>query len=302
MPAATEGIVRPPHADIPALADATTAHLYSLQTSMVRAAKINLPAFLMLALLLFLTEGPRWFLVVPSGCFLFLAAQAGFQLARFWRPVGRASQLLATQAWRPAPARAEDEVLEIREGDQRWRLHPLGMPAVAAMVVARTERVWIVGPDPQGWLVLRIDGSHAVWPARCTPAADPPETRSEPPTAEEITAAGARTAARHARFRLGRGRDDLALPALIKAGPWQRAAVQLRPWRAHRWSPTCKATATIRLADGSMFEIALRRVGLDVYANAWETGSLWVAGQPVPGGKLAVGFPGYPALGVARVA
>lgn len=245
MPADTEGIVRPPRPDTLALGDSTTAHLFSLQTRMIRGAKINLVAFSIGLVSMGLTSlgGLAWYTILGSGGFLLGVSQAAY---------------------------------------------------------VQTERVWIVGPDPDGWLVVRVDGSHAAWPARRS--ADIPETSSEPlPTAEEITARCAGIAAKRARFRFHPWRDDTALPELIKAGPWQRTVIRLQPWRAHAWSPTCAATGTVRLADGSTFEITMRHIGLDVYANAWETGSLWIAGEPVRGRKIAVGFPGYPALGVALV-
>ncbi|PPK61085.1 hypothetical protein V5P93_001600 [Actinokineospora auranticolor] len=51
-------------------------------------------------------------------------------------------------------------------------------------------------------------------------------------------------------------------------------------------------------------EVALRLTAADVslLGAVWETGGLWLAGDPVPGKAPAAGFPGYPQPAVAKVA
>jgi len=87
-----------------------------------------------------------------------------------------------------------------------------------------------------------------------------------------------------------------ALPALLRSGPWRQARVTLRPWQLRRdGTATVNGTVTV---DGVSLEIVLPRARPDLLGVMWETGTVWLAGDPGRG-RVAVGFPGYPLLGVA---
>jgi hypothetical protein len=99
--------------------------------------------------------------------------------------------------------------------------------------------------------------------------------------------------------RLRRTRTVRALPALLRAGPWVRVGARLGPWLA-RPSGVADASGTVLLDNGTTLAIALPDASVDLLGNIWETGTVWLAGEPASGRTLAAGFPGYPVLGVAR--
>lgn len=88
------------------------------------------------------------------------------------------------------------------------------------------------------------------------------------------------------------------LPDLLRAGPWQPVGITLAPWRPDRYGAN-HAQGTVRLADGRVLPIQLPDANLDLVGNIQQVHGLWVAGDPVPGKLFAVGYPGYPILGLA---
>ncbi|GLW95878.1 hypothetical protein [Actinokineospora globicatena] len=94
------------------------------------------------------------------------------------------------------------------------------------------------------------------------------------------------------RFRL----PDVTLPQLVRAGEWVRAGAALSAWTARRDS-TASATATLRFADGIVRTVVMPAAPVDLLAAITDSSSLWVNGS---GSRVAVGFPGYPLLAVAR--
>lgn len=273
--------------------------------------------------------------------------------SRVGRGLFRARRLLAGEVWQPVRAEsAGGDTVKILDGTNPGPVRATGIPDAVCQVIGRTGRVWMVGPDDKGWLVIRIDGSRTPWPARrvgsySPPTVRPPETRETTGTAadEPVTEAWAATVVRRARrqyrgflvsvvvvlamgpamgvvlgsvgwsvvltlYFMGvltadldiwrRLRDQLALPRLLRAGPWSRVEIELDSWVA---APTGEADATCMavLGDGRAMLFALRAASLDLLATMAETRSVWVAGEPERGRKMAVGFPGYPLLGVARL-
>ncbi|GLZ42680.1 hypothetical protein [Actinokineospora sp. NBRC 105648] len=90
------------------------------------------------------------------------------------------------------------------------------------------------------------------------------------------------------------------LPSLIKAGPWTQVRALAAPATA-RPDGTVAVTLTLWLPDGSVRTASLAAGTVDLLGAVAETGALWVAGAPVPGEVVAVGFPGYPMLAVAKI-
>jgi len=93
------------------------------------------------------------------------------------------------------------------------------------------------------------------------------------------------------------GHDIRAVPALLAAGPWQRIAIQLDGWNAPQNSTLATANGTVQLGDGTSLELTIT-ASVSLLGNIDETGTAWIAGEPAPGRKRAVGIPGYPLLGV----
>ncbi|CRK55654.1 hypothetical protein [Alloactinosynnema sp. L-07] len=89
------------------------------------------------------------------------------------------------------------------------------------------------------------------------------------------------------------------LLSLIEA-EWAEVDVDLEPW-AIRGDGTVKAEGTMRRADGVELAISMHSAPAELVGAMWETGVVWVAGEPTPESAVAVGLPGYPLLAVARV-
>lgn len=167
-PGGVADVVRPPRTDEPAIDDDTTAKLFAHMATRAREVPW---ALLTLVLAVGVTgwvvsvSPPVGGLVGVLTCFLGWQVAVGPALAVARWP-GPARRLLEEQAWRGVGvASARDGVLELGDGT---RVRVWGMPAAVRDVVARTGRVWLVGPDTPGWLALRVDGLHTPWPARVT--------------------------------------------------------------------------------------------------------------------------------------
>ncbi|GAA2806995.1 hypothetical protein [Crossiella cryophila] len=88
------------------------------------------------------------------------------------------------------------------------------------------------------------------------------------------------------------------LPELLRAGPWQPVGISLAPWQPGR-DGHANAHGVIRLVNGTDLNIQLRDANLDLVGNIQQVQGLWIAGDPVPGKLFAVGYPGFPILGLA---
>ncbi|SDC77283.1 hypothetical protein [Actinokineospora iranica] len=157
--------VEPP-TDRPAIQDPATARAMSG----LRLSLASLPV----AVLLFgvpaawlALAGAGWIavtaLAVAALAFL-IATILTVLISGFW--IGPASRLLRAQAWRPAavtvfrPTRGFPRTrLLVREEDGTAKnLLAPALPWPAQQVLARTGRVWLVGPDARGWVAIRSAG------------------------------------------------------------------------------------------------------------------------------------------------
>jgi hypothetical protein len=346
-----------PPTDRPALDDPTTALLL---TGMARRITANrhLGFFLLVSLAIAVgTSLPDGTAARPASAYSAVVGVAAALLVLAWMvktqlPLGRwlrsARRLLAAQAWRPVPATViSRRVVEVGADGERWQARVAGpLPDAVRQVITRAGRVWLVGPDADGWLSLRIDGWHEPLPGRrqdpvimSVPGQSAPVTDVDPVTGSwaaylaraerrwlwaltlgpALGLTGSRAmisgsvwgvvvqaailavlvaVAVAQRWRLWR--DRRMLPGLLQAGPWTKVSAALRPWEA-KPSGLANARGTMWLSDGGTVEITLREASVDLLGTMWETGAVWVAGEPVAGKTVAVGFPGYPLLAVARL-
>lgn len=241
-----------------------------------------------------------------------------------WRPLPR--QLLAEQPWRETPAlvlNTRGTVLVLPDNEY---IRVRGLPPAAREVVVRTRRVWLVGPDTRGRLVVRVDGLYMPWPAR---RISPQRATAALPTGELVAEIWVRFHASPARavfalmcvatvFRVAataippwRWWDILITVAYVLAvvvgwswfryparlrhtGPWVRADAETTSFRA-RWDGLADGTVALRFPDGRRFTAHLHRAPLDLFANVAHDKILWVVGDGV------VGYPYYPVVAAARL-
>ncbi|SDC59993.1 hypothetical protein [Actinokineospora iranica] len=267
----------------------------------------------------------------------------GRRLGR-WLTAGAAR--MHAEPWRPVTARVVTgswgtTTVEIEEAGTFTALRVAGLSKAHHTVIARTGKVWVVGPT-EGWAVVRIDGSHEPWPAR-VPARPPA------PGAEFFPVDSAATTRLWARKMCAR----VCAPTwpmwwitgatcaftLTGTSSWAKTAVGLAAWtlicgeylyanrrrlidlrlprlvEAGEWTRTeatlapwevlpegaVAAKATVRLDDGTALVALLPNASVDVLGAVSDTGTLWFAGKPEAGKTMAAGFPGYPLLAVARL-
>lgn len=86
----------------------------------------------------------------------------------------------------------------------------------------------------------------------------------------------------------------------LTAGAWTPLVIRPAAWPEAARGPVT-VDAEVRLPDGSPRTVDLLRADEHLVANARVGGRLWFAGYPQPGKLCAVGIPGVPVLGVARV-
>ncbi|HVK22577.1 MAG TPA: hypothetical protein VM677_14555 [Actinokineospora sp.] len=154
-----------PPTDTPAITDPHTASALRA----LRAPLLGLPALAMVfgvpAVSLGLA-GAGWVLVALLGiaavAFL-IAAVLTFVMIGAW--VGPAAKLLRDQSWREAtvkvyrPGRGlPKSKLVVRDGGKTLNLVANALPWAAQQVLARTGRIWLVGPDESGWAAIRSAG------------------------------------------------------------------------------------------------------------------------------------------------
>jgi hypothetical protein len=158
-------VVRAPRTDEPAIQDDTTATLFSTMATRVAVAPWSLFTLLVGATAaVWLWWQARVLGVVMTAALCVLAWQVVSgppPSAARWSRAARA--LLSGEPWRPVGAVVRGATVRLADGTlvRVWELPP---PARA--VIARSGRVWLVGPDSHGWVALRVDGLHTPWPAR----------------------------------------------------------------------------------------------------------------------------------------
>ncbi|PPK61736.1 hypothetical protein V5P93_000102 [Actinokineospora auranticolor] len=112
--------------------------------------------------------GAGWIGVVVLGvcaaAFLFTAVLA-LQVTGLW--IGPAGRLLRAQPWRVASVKVfrprrgvlpKARLLVRAEGEEPVHLLAPLLPWAAQQVLARTGKIWLVGPDAQGWVAIRSAG------------------------------------------------------------------------------------------------------------------------------------------------
>ena len=150
-----------PPTDGPALADPATARaLRGLRVPLV-ALPVAALAFGVPALLL---GGLAKALFTIAALAFVLGTLAVVATTAFW--IGPATKLLRAQPWRPGKVRVYRQLkglprtpLRVREPDGTTT--DLIAPALswtAQQVLARTGRIWLVGPDARGWTAIRSAG------------------------------------------------------------------------------------------------------------------------------------------------
>ncbi|HEU5473943.1 MAG TPA: hypothetical protein VFV67_25130 [Actinophytocola sp.] len=339
----------PPDTDRPAAADPVTGPLLDSWARRMRSARWSWPVVLCLAV--GLGTSPvlpgYYFWIWALGLVLAVAGLIhGHLVHGRWWPAARAA--LPAQAWRPVPAAVVGRrVLEPGAGTLPGHLRVTGLHEAERQLIARTGRIWVVGPDRRGWLTVRLDGTPGLYPARLVrPRTGLPALTSRPSgttgTAADDPVTNALAVWRRrclggwlgiavlpilvVAFAPGRvdrwllvvalvvglslpmivparPRWFLAtsrLPRLLRAGAWTRVAVTLRPWEI-RLDGTANATGTVQPDGGACLDISLPLATTELLGTMWRTGTVWLAGEPDPGRTVAVGFPGYPLLGVARL-
>jgi len=329
--------VTEPRNDRPAMDDPTTAALFQgMRKEGITAAcgGVFLTALLIWVLLAAPTFGRNTVpLIVALVTSEVTVAVAVWSRVRWLRPGGR---LLRAQTWRPIPAKVA------RVGKRWWNsdvrlddgtvLRVTRLSAAHHALIARTGRVWVVGPDESGWASLRVDGSRIAFPARRIRRA----AGSEPAVAGDVTvlaaaylrtrslgvvwafgwvvaitaawialggtwgALGALTVAVVGIFAARDKLLDRRLPAFVAGAEWTPFEVTLKPWGPGQGGHS-DAAGRVWFDDGQSSPLRLPNASLDLLASAHEAGTLWFSELPEPGKTLAVGFPGYPLLAVAKI-
>ncbi len=153
--------VEPP-TDIPAMADPHTARAYRdlripLLGLPVGAVVFGVPA-------IFLRAG--WVATAVLGVIALafvLATVVSFSLVGTWlRP---ADKLLKDQPWREASVKVYRSArglprtkMRVDDGTTKLSLRANALPWTAQQVLARTGRIWLVGPSADGWVAIRSAG------------------------------------------------------------------------------------------------------------------------------------------------
>jgi len=98
----------------------------------------------------------------------------------------------------------------------------------------------------------------------------------------------------------GRRRVRQAPDLIARVGSWTPVPVRLDAWQANGrvFGP---ARGAIWLPDGSAARLSVPRASIDLVANVQASHTLWIAGEPARDSVVAVGVPGYPIIGLARL-
>ncbi|WP_424185026.1 hypothetical protein ACOBQX_24480 [Actinokineospora sp. G85] len=348
----TAPVVRDPAPDRPAASDPTTAIILKLRGSqnLGQATLAALVAFVLTSAGLAATLGMNHFFYghLVAAVLVFAGVGVKYYLWGRWLRARRGPALVAAQPWRARPARLLRarsrhwaSVVEVTEGGVATAVRVTALTRAHQAVIARTGRVWVVGPDRAGWAAVRVDGAHEALPARAlnrlpggggvgVDAGDVAMATARDQRADVLFAVALVLAGYVlvvlAMFTLdgqvGKAmlaavggltgvvlclapvlwhtRRNLRLPGLVAGAEWSRVEISLAPWKA-RADGTAKVVATARLADGGVRTLRFASASVELLGTIWDTGEAWVSAEPVPGGYVAVGHPGYPPVSLARV-
>ncbi|MGW0517751.1 hypothetical protein [Crossiella sp. NPDC003009] len=354
MQPASPAIVAQPVTDRPAIEDALAVGIRDYQLTLVRAPLGGAALCAALGGLVYLLGiTPVAWAAALGGAALLLVLQV--VLTIWFVPQNRAAkELMTAQSWRQVHAEVlglDGRHFVVEAEGRRLRIQEMG-GRVAHLVVRRTGRLWLVGPDEAGLVLARIEGPGTplfgkVTTETGTPVTPEPEQADGTAAADPVSVAWAGVLARAINYRIWpdvaafvlvalvmlgfllvqgvstgsvvasvlvlaiavplllrrhlkarrRFRSWTSLPELLHAGAWQPVGITLAP--AQLGPLGGNAHGVIRLASGVDLPIQLPDAGLDLVGNIQAMGGLWVAGDPVPGKVFAVGYPGYPILGLA---
>ncbi|WP_156893233.1 hypothetical protein [Actinokineospora enzanensis] len=247
--------------------------------------------------------------------------------------------LLATTPWRPVRLRLlKSRSLEVSDGDQVFVVRAMGLLSLYRGVLRRTGTGWIAGPDQRtGVAAVRVEGSYLPFPARrSTRRPDPlPERRFEtrdpttrlavkqrrsllalvvvaltpmlgyviatdlfPRLPRQMFLVGVAGVLLYGLLQVRKCVRLLALwrlPSMLRTGRWVKVEAAVTS------SGTPRPRARVRYPDGTTAVLDMWYPGVDLVATMAETKNAWVIGTPRAGGRIAVGFPGYPMVTLARV-
>ncbi|MGH3860380.1 hypothetical protein [Actinokineospora sp.] len=325
--------VTEPRTDRPAMGDPTTAALFRAHRRdgiVLVCAGVLLPLFGWFVLSVGDDSYSTPLMILFGALFLLIVARIRLWV-RWLRPGGR---LLRAEAWRPVATRVGRAGRpwwnsDVRLGDGT-ALRVSELTAAHHALIARTGRVWVVGPDDSGWAALRVDGARSALPAQRIRRAENlppvdgdvgprrlPAARAvlRAPLAPRRLVAVDRLVGRVRRklvdpwfadrmgsrgLRHSRAGLDRQLPKFVTAAEWTRAKVTLKPWGVGHGGHT-RAASQVWFEDGTSLPLSMPNASVDLVAAAHEAETLWFSEQPEPGKTLAVGFPGYPLVAAAKV-
>ena len=212
-----------PAGDAPAAADPATGWaLQALRASVLAPAVLSLIAIVVAIAIGIAGVTEVFVLIIALAGLLGLSAGAPATL-RWLRWRGPARELLDTQPWRPADvsvfhqprgrARALGSRLRVLDasGEPIW-LSVLGLNWSGQQVLARTGRVWLVGPDDEGNVAIRSSGLAVPIAMAQVGAQQPADVLVE--------------AQQRAPRRAPKARDDVVVANLL-AGPRRRSRTDL---------------------------------------------------------------------------
>ncbi|WP_156756366.1 hypothetical protein [Actinokineospora pegani] len=173
----TAPVVRDPAPDRPAASDPTTAIILKLRGSqnLGQATLAALVAFVLTSAGLAATLGMSHFFYghLVAAVLVFAAVGVKYHLWGRWLRARRGPALVAARPWRSLPARVLRarsrhwaSVVEVTEDGVATAVRVTALTRAHQAVIARTGRVWVVGPDKAGWAAVRVDGAHEALPAR----------------------------------------------------------------------------------------------------------------------------------------
>ncbi|OLR95586.1 hypothetical protein BJP25_00395 [Actinokineospora bangkokensis] len=216
-------MVEPP-AGTPALADPATARaLRSMRVPFLVLPPVVLALGVLAGWLSGAGAPPAVVTLVVIVALAFaIALVLTFVLHGLWlRPAGR---MLAGSPWRPASVavhRASKGLprtpLVVSDGERRFTAVVGALPWAVQQVLARTGRVWVVGPDESGWVALRSTGLLLpLGAARVSAAEVGPRVVVEQPEPLRVRAAlEDLVVARQVAVPRRRSRTGLVAPALL---------------------------------------------------------------------------------------
>ncbi|MDQ0378047.1 hypothetical protein [Amycolatopsis thermophila] len=310
-----------------AILDKTRSHLITTGAFAALAAAL---------ILLFLPGGAGRGTV--AGACAALAGHRVLLLIRRVRPLAKLLEL-PTVVLTPGPGqlRVSGTTVSIALPGPGPRWARARMPRSKQLVLARERRVFMLGPDRRGRLVLAAPGSIAGHFGRVRPT--PAAGSGEPPAGTTVSAAFLGESQRRAALTIalapvagalvwviaemfpggspvggaiGGGAAYLAfaivrlvhvrrLARAARTGDWTELGATLDTPITPGSPGTGHATGRVTMPDGTVVHARFGRQPLDLLVNVRATGRLWVLGTPERGTAVVAGLPDHPVLGPVRL-